>query len=95
MTLIWIITDTEDGNVIIAASSQKNAEQQLFDYMGWQDPRHADTVRYLGFERMIYSEFEDDFVGTYKFESVYPPTKEWVSDTFRLFSVVLDHDQKI
>ena len=58
MELIWIITDVEDGNVLIAASSQVKATQQLFDYMGYGDAMFENTVKYHGFKKYEYSEFK-------------------------------------
>lgn len=98
--LVWIIVDKEDNNPIIAASTKELAEQRLFDYMGYGNPIHAESVKYLGFTPMIYSEYEDDFIGTYKFNSLYPNgfgdniKFEWEIQAFYLFSIELDKEQK-
>ena len=88
MQLIWIITTEEDGEPIIAASSQENATQQLFDYMGYPDVDK--NVKYFGFKKYIYSEYEDDYVGIYTFEDVY----DHQTDNFRLYCKALDASQK-
>ena len=61
MQLIYIITDHEDGQVLIAASSNEKADQQLFDYMGYGDPAHEADVKYHGFKKYVYSEFGYNF----------------------------------
>lgn len=97
--LIWIITDTEDGNVIIAASSQEKAQQQLFDYVGYGHPAHTDDVIYHGFNKIEYSEHEDDFIGTFKFNLKLPKgygdkiVYEWQFQYFNLFSKELNQPQ--
>jgi hypothetical protein len=90
--LIWIIIDAEDNDPIIAATSREEAEQQLFDYMGWGNPIHEGTVRYLGFFTIEYSEHEDDYIGFYSFESEY--IKEWEIQQFNLFCKEINKSQK-
>jgi hypothetical protein len=96
--LIWVIIDTYNNSPIIVASSKEKAEQQLFDYMGWKNPIHEETVRYLGFTPIEYSEHEDDYVGFYKFESLVPQghnkEHEWETDLFQLHCKILDASQK-
>ena len=58
MQLIYVITDNEDGQVIIAASSNEKADQRLFEYMGYGDPAHEGDVKYHGFKRYVYSEHD-------------------------------------
>ncbi len=100
MQLIYIITDHEDGQVLIAASSNEKADQQLFDYMGYGDPNHEDDVKYHGFNRHVYSEYADDYVGYYKFESLFPSgygdeaELEWEIQRFNLYCKQLDANQK-
>ena len=95
MQLIWVITDNEDNNVVIAASSNDNATQQLFDYMGYTNPIFENTVKYHGFKKYEYSEYEDDYVGHYEFESLNPVgygesvAQEWQIDKFNLFCKVV------
>ena len=91
--LVYVITDKEDGEVIIVASSQKNAQQQLFDYMGYDPNKPNDYVIYLGYEEYVYSEHEDDFKGVYSFRGKYG--EEWVDDKFNLFCKFLDQNQKL
>lgn len=92
MELIYIITENEDHYPIIAASSEEKATQQLFDYMGY--PNVDKDVNYLGFDKYIYSEHEDDFVGTYKFEFKYPPMTKKEISTFSLYCKCIDAPQK-
>lgn len=95
--LVWIVTDKEDGQPIIAASSKEKAEKLLFDYMGF--PLHSD-VNYLGYTPIIYSEYEDSFTGIYKFESYNPSgfgsniTYNWELQVFYLFIIEIDKEQK-
>jgi hypothetical protein len=86
--LVYIITDADDGEVILAASSLANAEQLLFRYMGfdWNTP-NADVV-YNGFEEYVYSEFADDLEGVYSFRGLY--AGEWTDCKFNLFCKELD-----
>lgn len=94
MQLVYIITDNEDGKPIIVASSQEKATQQLFDYMGYNPNELSDDLIYLGFERYVYSEHEDSYMGMYTFSSLYPWDTEWNLDQFRLYYNVIDDPQK-
>lgn len=97
---IWIIVEKEDNKPIIAASTKENAEQQLFDYMGYIPNEKNDDLEYLGYKKIEYSEFEDDFTGIYTFKGLYPTgfgenlKFEWEIQNFWLYSVYLDQPQK-
>ncbi len=90
--LIWIIIDAEDNDPIIAATSREEAEQQLFDYMGFGNPIHEADVLYMGIEPMIYSEYEDDYLANYKFKSLF--LKIWEEQTFKLYCKEINKSQK-
>lgn len=96
---IWIITDEKDGFPIIAASSKELAEQQLFDYMGYKEI-DTEELKYLGYTSITYSEHEDNFIGIYRFNGLYPNgfgeniKFEWEIQEFNLFSLVLNASQK-
>jgi len=92
MIEIWVIIDTEGNQPIIASSSQENATKQLFEYMGYDPLKEDDNVKYLGFNKYIYSEFEDDYIGEYTFESIW--NKETETDKFKLYCKILDASQK-
>ena len=98
--IIWLIIDKEDNYPIIAASTRELAEQQLFDYMGYNPEELADDLIYLGYKKIEYSEFEDDFTGIYTFEGLYPTgygenvKYEWEIQEFWLYSMYLDQPQK-
>ena len=67
MKKVYIITDNEQP--IIVASSEEKAKLQLFDYMGYNPKELKDSLIYKGFNIHIYSEFEDDYIGLYTFDS--------------------------
>jgi hypothetical protein len=92
MTEIWVIIDTESNQPIITASSQENANNQLFDYMGYDPLIENKEIVYLGFNKYIYSEFEDDYIGVYTFESIW--NKKTETDKFKLYCKILDAPQK-
>jgi len=92
MTEIWIILDTDGNQPIIVASSQENATNQLFEYMGYDPSNPTEEVKFLGFNKYIYSEFEDDYIGEYTFESVWKQGTE--IDKFKLYCKELDASQK-
>ena len=94
MQLIYIITDYEDGQPIIAASTEEKATQQLFDYMGYNPEKLQDDLIYKGFAKYVYSEHEDNYVGMYTFDSLYDWETERNLDRFKLFCKALDSPQK-
>jgi len=97
--LIYVVIEKEDNIPIITASTFEKAQQQLSDYMGWENPIHVDSVKYLGYKKIEYSEFEDALQGVYTFESLFPVGYgdkckwEWKIQEFYLYELYLDSPQ--
>lgn len=95
---IWIITDVGCYNKpIITASSQEEAKQQLFDYMGYEG-KNNDQVIYNGFVEHQYHEEENErsLIGTFTFHTCYTTyvPKKWEEDKYHLYELTLDQQQK-
>jgi hypothetical protein len=87
-----VITDKEDGVPIILASSIEKAEELLFEYMGLGSPTVGDdeSVVFLGFKKMEYSEFEDSYDGYYSFKTKYGFDTDYTIQNFGRFTMYLD-----
>lgn len=97
--LVYIITDNYDGVPIIAATSHKEAEQQLFDYMGYKG-KDTDELIYKGCFTIDYSEFQDSLICIYTFQSLFPEgfgdniKYDWETQEFKLYCLELNASQK-
>lgn len=87
VTLMYVITSSDDGEVLIVSTTQEKATQLLSEYMGHGKDK---DVIYDGFTKIEYSEFEDDYIGYYKFRAKYGFSTEYEVDKFRLYCKVLD-----
>jgi hypothetical protein len=93
--IIWIIIDKEDGQPIITASSRELADSLMFDYIGYDNSAHEDTVKYFGFKNWLDLEHKDDYIGTYTFSRlINVEDREWKIDKFLLYSKIVNKNSK-
>lgn len=84
---LWIITDASDGDPIICSKTEQGAIRALFKWIGFGQ-QSPNNIEYLGFKKIEYSEFEDDFNGVFTFKTTYP-SEESEFDVFNLFCLEL------
>lgn len=92
---VWIITSNDLGNrPIIVSSSQKEATQQLFDYMGYEG-KDNDRIIYNGFNEIKHHEEENErsCIGTFTFETLF--AQKWETDKYHLYELTLNQNQKL
>ena len=85
MEIVYIVTEAEEGDVIIAASSKVRAFEQLHKYTGYGSENN--DVVFLGFKEY---DFNHDFLGTITYDCKYGNDKEYSKSTFHLHGKILD-----
>ena len=85
MNFVYIITENEDGDVIIAASTKEIAIEQLHKFTGYGSPNN--DVIFNGFVR---NDFAGDIMGTITYDCKYGKDTEYSKSVFNLFMKKLD-----
>ena len=72
MALVYVaVLKDPDGftDVMTVQSNKEDLETYIKDYFGISETKHYDNpADFLGYEKIEYSEFEDDLEGVYKFK---------------------------
>lgn len=89
MEIVYIVTEVEHGDVIIAASSKVRAIEQLHKYTGYGSENN--NVVFLGFKEY---DFGGDFLGAITYDCKYGNDEKYSKSTFHLHGKILDELSK-